>query len=647
MSQSNLRILVPVLMLVLNAVGMAQKHGGARGGGGGGGGGGGRAVSAPAPRASAPRAQAPMSAPRAQAPSAPRTSAPTPFSSPRSSTPMNQPRASQPRVAPVPTTPGNYGSTGPKWNTSPYAGNAPRSASPSPTNQAGTAPKWNTSPYAPNTPGQPVPNAWTNKPGIQLGNHLPGSTNVIGGGATAPTTRSVPGSVGQPTRTPGIGFTPTVRSDVVRSSPRMLSPAIGGPVGGTAVGGSAPGRSSVRTIYDRARPPAVGTPIKTDSRPIRSGDISGRYVPRIDAHAVPKTVAGGNGSVGIARPVAPRTGTAPIAGNRFSIGAPSRGTNSPTLTPRTVPGGTVAPVPRLSAPRLSSPSRGNLNRGGLAHSDTRWNSFRGASVGMCFGSPHLNGHRRGGHGGWGWSLGWGWNSCYPWYGSYWNDYYWPGWGSSYSSYSWWPSSTYLPSYLSYGWPSSALVYEREVPVAGEGVIAGSDATPESLAQKYVNLGDFYFREERFAEAADAYARARTYLPNDPSIHFLLSDATFATGDYHFAAFLIGEALRLDPAMAHADADKRTFYGKPQTFEVQIATLDGYLKDKPYDAMGWLVLGYNMKFSARPEMAKKAFLRVLEIEPENRTAKAFLEAMAPKPEAKDEKPVAPASEQKGG
>jgi cytochrome c-type biogenesis protein CcmH/NrfG len=186
-------------------------------------------------------------------------------------------------------------------------------------------------------------------------------------------------------------------------------------------------------------------------------------------------------------------------------------------------------------------------------------------------------------------------------------------------------------------------------VVGVGGNVGStvktEGTPESLAQKYVNLGDFYFREERFTEAADSYARARTYLPNDASLHFLLADAVFATGDYHFAAFLIGEAIRLDPAMARADADKRQYYGKPATFEAQLGKLEAYLKDKPYDAMGWLVMGYNQKFAGHPDEAKKSFGRVLEIEPENRSAKAFLEALenpAPKPEA--EKPPA---DRKGG
>ena len=266
------------------------------------------------------------------------------------------------------------------------------------------------------------------------------------------------------------------------------------------------------------------------------------------------------------------------------------------------------------------------------------------------------------HCGWNWyggcgSFGWGFSWWYPWawYGScYWNSCYSGWWWHTYSypscvssSYWWYPSTTYCPAYLYV--PNTTVVAGEEAavpadePAAGEPIVAGGGVSsappgdvkstvvaPETLARKYVELGDYYFKAGRFAEAVDAYSKARSYAPDDASVHFVLADAVFATGDYHFAAFLIAEALRLDPGLASAETDKRTFYGNPKVFDEQMAGLDRYLDIKPYDAQAHLVRGYNLRFSDKKDAAIAAFRRVLEISPENRPAQVFLDALAPKP-----------------
>ena len=113
---------------------------------------------------------------------------------------------------------------------------------------------------------------------------------------------------------------------------------------------------------------------------------------------------------------------------------------------------------------------------------------------------------------------------------------------------------------------------------------------------------------------------------------MLSDAAFAVGDYHFAAFLIAEALRLDPALASAEVDKRDFYGDARLFDEHMAALDKYLGDKPEDASAHLVRGYNLCFSERPAAAVAAFRRVLEIVPDQRAARIFLDVLAPEKDA---------------
>lgn len=264
---------------------------------------------------------------------------------------------------------------------------------------------------------------------------------------------------------------------------------------------------------------------------------------------------------------------------------------------------------------------------------------------------------------WRWSAGaFSWSTCLwsPWISyraNWWDDCYsyswYRHWSRPYystSDYWWYPSSTYCPTYLQV--PSSVVIVtdtsagepdDGGTIVAGGvvagGVGAGAASLPaegaralpaDDLAAKYVELGRFYFAAGRFTEAADAYGRARTYAPDDAPLHFELADAAFANGDYYYAAFLIGEAVRLDPALATATTDKREYYGDPKVFVEQMAALERYLISKPYDAQAHLVYGYNLRFSAEPEAAAKAFRRVLEITPENRAAQAFLSALEPAP-----------------
>lgn len=231
-----------------------------------------------------------------------------------------------------------------------------------------------------------------------------------------------------------------------------------------------------------------------------------------------------------------------------------------------------------------------------------------------------------------WSFGFYWNSCYPWWGysSCWwpTTYYQP---VVYTSYRYWDEGygggAYYPT--SYG-GGAVTIYEGESASTGdEDIVVGSRPAPASaasLAEHHVSLGDFYFKEERFQEAAESYLRALAYAPEDATIHFVLADALFAVGDYHYAAFMISKGTRLDPALASSDADKRTFYTNVETFEKQLQTLTDYVADKPYDGAAQLVLGYNLRFSGQPEPAEKAFRRVLEIEPSNETAATFLAAM---------------------
>ncbi len=216
--------------------------------------------------------------------------------------------------------------------------------------------------------------------------------------------------------------------------------------------------------------------------------------------------------------------------------------------------------------------------------------------------------------GYGW-LGYGWSWCWNYY---WYDcgYYW-----------WYPRtySCYRPFY-------SYVVYqtiEREVPVYiqsdtvaadagnvvyiedGDVVAGGGGSEPRNLALEeslgraadyYLILGDRAFREERFGDAVHYYAKAVEFGGEEGVLYLILSDALFATGDYHYAAYALRRALELDPALMESVIDKRSFYSDARAFDRQLATLELYLEDHFLDDDARLVLAANYLFGGRPAAA---------------------------------------------
>lgn len=319
----------------------------------------------------------------------------------------------------------------------------------------------------------------------------------------------------------------------------------------------------------------------------------------------------------------PANGRSKTAAGTAAIGSNTivRSSDAPRLNPRSIDRGVVG----IGSPRSSISGSVHVYDPWCNPYPTNcgWNSAY--SVNCGYSAWHCN-----------FSL---WYPCFWGYSSLWNSCHYDWWwncSSSYycgSSYWWYPSSVYCPTYLYV--PSSVVVASsgdygapvaEPAPAEAAPPAAGERAAPRTLAEKYLELGDFYFRAGRFKEAAETYARARTYAPNDAGVHFVLADAAFANGDYHFAAFLITEALRLDAELAKSEVDKRDFYGDPKLFDEQMEALDAYLKERPDDASAHLVRGYNLRLSAQSVRAIVAFRRVLELAPEDRAAALFLDAL---------------------
>lgn len=228
------------------------------------------------------------------------------------------------------------------------------------------------------------------------------------------------------------------------------------------------------------------------------------------------------------------------------------------------------------------------------------------------------------------------NWCYP-YGGW-------GWGFGYRSI-WWPSRTFWGGNFAtiyiddndygdgfdQGYDSgfrsgfdegvAATGGFREAPVVyeGEGVVSApleeerprvpapqqSPITREELsraASHYLSVGDTAFQEGRYADAVHFYAKAVEFAPDEGVLYMILSDALFATGDYHYAAYSLRKALELDPTLTEGIVDKHTFYTDPAEFDRQLAVLERFLEDHFLDDDARLLLAANYLFGNRPAAA---------------------------------------------
>ncbi len=226
----------------------------------------------------------------------------------------------------------------------------------------------------------------------------------------------------------------------------------------------------------------------------------------------------------------------------------------------------------------------------------------------------------------GWSRwNWGWSSCgwNAWWSfpCYWSWYY-PCW--------WWYSRPYYDTdYYPYQ-PIATVVYAEPSVVyvqndnagyasepAGEVVASApvariappaSEVSPLSIAaQRYLELGDRAFREGRYTDAVQFYAKAVEFAPDQGALYLVLSDALFAAGDYHYGAYAVRRALELDPALVESQVDKHGFYADPQVFDQQLAVLERYLGEHPSDRDARLVLAMNYLFGGRASEAVRTLV----------------------------------------
>jgi len=429
---------------------------------------------------------------------------------------------------------------------------------------------------------------------------------------------AAPAGAGETTAGPADAIVPSSRSASRVRFPAPYSPAgsirrdgtAGSSPRGDIVPRSATPDSSARTSFpaSRSQPGTSSGSVHSPGRKTVSGPAVGYDRGPTRRFDVPKTVTGSRGAL---QPDSPKSG------------------KSGGLTPTKPKGKTVAAPGKSLGWREVKRQKPEAARQitGATRIAGRVNDLAvGVAVGAV-GGVHPGTY----HGGsdswhcdpWGcdnWSVSfcWGWG-CWSW-PCYWACYY-PYW--------WYCSGPYYASaYWYYPVVASTVYVETEpqvvyaepqptaAPAVGEGaVLANQQEGPAGVpltiaAQRYLELGDRAFREGRYTDAVQFYAKAVEFAPDQGALYLVLADALFAAGDYHYGAYAIRRALELDPSLVQTTVDKHGFYPDPSLFEQQLTALERYLSEHSADRDARLVLALNYLFAARAIDAT----RVLEASP---------------------------------
>jgi tetratricopeptide (TPR) repeat protein len=129
------------------------------------------------------------------------------------------------------------------------------------------------------------------------------------------------------------------------------------------------------------------------------------------------------------------------------------------------------------------------------------------------------------------------------------------------------------------------------------------------ADRLVESGRRAFADGQYGRALELFRKAADVTPNEPSAHYLVSQAYFALGKYReaVAAIAAGMALRADWSEARFSS-RDLYWKKPALFDEQLAALRQAATAFPDDAALQFLLGHQLWFDGKPEEAGPFILK---------------------------------------
>jgi len=157
------------------------------------------------------------------------------------------------------------------------------------------------------------------------------------------------------------------------------------------------------------------------------------------------------------------------------------------------------------------------------------------------------------------------------------------------------------------------------PPKGPPAVAG-----QADADRVAETGRKAFTAGQYGRAAELFRRTVEITPNEPSAHYLVSQAQFARGKYReaIAAIRAGIAVRTD--WAEARFVSRDLYWKtPELFDEHLNALRQSVADFPNDAGLTFLLGHQLWFDGKHAEATALFQKASALAKGQTPAETFL------------------------
>lgn len=129
-------------------------------------------------------------------------------------------------------------------------------------------------------------------------------------------------------------------------------------------------------------------------------------------------------------------------------------------------------------------------------------------------------------------------------------------------------------------------------------------------EELISYGNSFFRNSEFAMAASFYEKAIERNQEISEVHIAYGDSLFALGRFEEAAQAIVKGLQINPDYAEKPVNRRDFYRNPKEFDLQLQTLEGYVRNHPSNLDAKFLLGYNYFFIQDYARANMEFQAVL-------------------------------------
>lgn len=177
-------------------------------------------------------------------------------------------------------------------------------------------------------------------------------------------------------------------------------------------------------------------------------------------------------------------------------------------------------------------------------------------------------------------------------------------------------------------PAKPVAAEPKTPARDPRTLVALTPAAKEKFEGHLQAGQQYLDRGQFRRAADSFALAEAYKPNDARVLLGKSHALFAAGQFASSAIFLGKAVELDTKYVLEKRDLVKIAGTPDAFLDRFAELSESIKTEGIPQLQ-LLLSYVLYQMNAPEEAKAAIDKAWKKLPTSASIRLFRKAVHPR------------------